>query len=307
MQSVKVKSYAKLNLSLDIVGAENGYHMLDSFVCSIDIHDTLIAKKRGDKLINVYMRGLGSENIPPEKNNAAKAGEKFVSVFGVNGADITILKDIPMGAGLGGSSADAAGVINAMGKLYGIGDKLKQKELADSLGSDTGYMLTGGYARLRGRGEKVDFFSGERELNFLLILPPTGVSTPLCYKKYDEAETAYSPVAEKMISAYNSFSPSTMGSLFKNDLTAAACDINPCVAEALVQAKDFSPLGYGMSGSGSGVFALFENSEMCLWAQSRYKGKFKTRVVKTVIPRKEEKTKRIYSPFALTEEEKRLK
>jgi len=307
MQSVKVKSYAKLNLSLDIVGKENGYHMLDSFVCSIDIHDTIIAKKRDDKLINVYMRGLGSDTIPPEQNNAVKAGEGFVSLFGVNGADITILKDIPMGAGLGGSSADAAGVINAMAKLYSIDDGAAEKELADSLGSDTGYMLTGGFARLKGRGEKIDFFHDNRALNFLLILPRTGVSTPLCYKEYDEAGLSYPPATEKIISAYNQFSPSDMGSLLKNDLTDAACKINPDVALALEQAKGFSPLGCAMSGSGSGVFALFENAEMCLWAQSRYKGKFKTRIVKTVLPQNEEKIDRIYSPFALTEEETKLK
>lgn len=306
MQSAKVLSYAKLNLTLDIVGAENGYHMLDSFVCSVDIHDTIIAKKRSDDFISVYMRGLGSDSIPPEQNNAVKAGEKFVSAFGTKGADITILKDIPMGAGLGGSSADAAGVINALAKLYGVTDKPALKELADSLGSDTGYMLTGGFARMRGRGERVEFFKEKSELYFLLILPKTGVSTPLCYKRFDEAALSYPQKTEDFISAFGDGDIKRMGALIKNDLSFPAADINKDVATALNEAASFSPLGYGVSGSGSGVFAMFENEEFCRWAKSRYKGKFKTRIVKSFSPEAESK-KKTHSLYGLTEEEMNLK
>jgi len=305
MQSAKVHSYAKLNLTLDVVGKSEGYHMIDSFVCSVDIHDTIIAKKRSDKLISVYMRGLGSENIPPEKNNAVKAGERFVSAFGTNGADITILKDIPMGAGLGGSSADAAGAINALAALYGISDKAALKELADSLGSDTGYMLTGGFARITGRGERVESFSDDRILNFLLILPKTGVSTPLCYSLFDE-EAPSPPTTEQFISAFNAGALAKMGGLIKNDLAVPAGKINPDVNKALCEAASFSPLGFGVSGSGSGVFALFENEELCLWAKSRYKGKFKTRVVKTVAPLIAAK-KQVRPLYGLTEEEQNLR
>ena len=156
MFSAKVKSYAKINLSLNIAGTAGGYHLIDSAVCSIDIYDTVCAKPRRDALVNVYMHGRGSESIPPEKNNAVKAGEAFVSAFGTRGADIEIFKDIPVGAGLGGSSADAAGVLNALAKLYKIDAPAELKALADGLGSDTGYMLRGGFARISGRGERVD-------------------------------------------------------------------------------------------------------------------------------------------------------
>ena len=101
MFSAKVRSWAKLNLSLNISGVSGGYHLLDSVVCSVDICDTVCAKARSDALVNVYMHGLGSENIPPEKNNAVRAGEAFVAAFGTRGADIDIYKDIPLGAGLG--------------------------------------------------------------------------------------------------------------------------------------------------------------------------------------------------------------
>ena len=134
MFPAKVRICAKVNLSLNISGTSGGMHLIDTVVAPVDIYDTVCAKPRADTLVNVYMHGRGSESIPPEANNAVKAGEAFVAAFGTRGADIEIYKDIPMGAGLGGSSADAAGVLNALAKLYKIKDRAKLKELADTLG-----------------------------------------------------------------------------------------------------------------------------------------------------------------------------
>ncbi|MDE7159092.1 MAG: 4-(cytidine 5'-diphospho)-2-C-methyl-D-erythritol kinase, partial [Clostridiales bacterium] len=104
MNTVRLNAYAKLNLTLDITGTEGGYHMLDSLVTTIDLFDRIVVKKRKDKLINVIMHGMGSESIEPEHNNACLAGEAFVERFQTLGADITVYKNIPVGAGLGGSS-----------------------------------------------------------------------------------------------------------------------------------------------------------------------------------------------------------
>ena len=148
MSYARVKSFAKVNLTLDITGVNGGYHMLDSVVASIDVADVITARSRRDGQINVTMHGEGSENIDPERNNAVKAARAFMHHFDTCGADIAVWKNIPVGAGLGGSSADVAGVLRAMAKLYNIDDFEAVKAIADSLGSDCGYMLTGGYARL---------------------------------------------------------------------------------------------------------------------------------------------------------------
>lgn len=76
MFSAKVKSYAKINLSLNIAGTAGGYHLIDSAVCSIDIYDTVCAKPRRDALVNVYMHGRGSEFIPPEKIMRSKRARR---------------------------------------------------------------------------------------------------------------------------------------------------------------------------------------------------------------------------------------
>lgn len=299
MNTVRIKSYAKINLTLEITGIENGYHMLDSLVTSVDIFDLIVLKKRKDKLSSVTMHGLGSESVPPEKNVALLAGEKFSERFGVNGADITVYKNIPIGAGLGGSSADASGVLNGMAKLYGIEDKNALGELADGLGSDTRYMLDGGFARMRGRGEQIEKLACGETLYMLMICPKSSVSSGACYRRFDElvGESKTKTATEACIDALRRKDIESVGRLLTNDLFAPAVTLNTDVQKAYEEALSFSPLGAVMTGSGSAVLALFETRELCEWAKSRYPGKFYTTVLKTVVPEKMNKVWK--NPFTL--------
>ncbi len=304
MNTVKIKSYAKVNLTLDVVGTAGGYHLIDSLVASINLYDLVCVKKRKDNLISVSMHGMDSEGIPPEQNNAFRAGEAFVRRFSTKGADITVYKNIPIGAGLGGSSADAAGVLSGLARLYGTDDERALCEIADSLGSDTRYMLNGGYCRMQGRGEKLTPLPApERPLNLFLICPRTPVSAGACYKACDEGERI-APSTENCLGAFLKGDSEGLGRGLSNALYPAAARLNEDVETALEEARSFSPLGACMTGSGSGVFALFETAELCNWARSRYRGKFRTYTVKTVVPK--EKKKSFRSPFALTDEEREL-
>lgn len=281
--SVRVKAYAKLNLTLGITGVDNGWHMLDSLVCSIDVFDLITLSKRRDGQVTVQMRGMGAEALPPEQNNAYKAAVAYVNRFKTCGADITVYKNIPMCAGLGGSSADAAGVIRGMGRLYGAGSERELKALADTLGSDTGYMLTGGFARLSGRGERVFPIEASARLSLLLLLPPHGVSTPLCYKRYDEVPSPPHLSGNAVSALINGDIP-RLGAELNNALYQPAASLNGDIKTAFEELSSFSPLGVNMTGSGSCVYALFENDEFCRWAKSRYRGKFECIITKSIIP-----------------------
>ena len=304
MNTVKIKAYAKINLTLEIVGSEKGFHMLDSLVASVDLFDLIVLKKRKDKLSSIVMHGFGSEAIPPEKNNALKAAERFSEIFGTNGADITVYKNIPMGAGLGGSSADASGVLNGMAKLYGIKDEQAIDELASELGSDTKYMRTGGFARMRGRGDLVTPLTIHQTLHFLALLPKTSVDTGACYREYDvlPIKAGEESATEKMMGALAQKNVEEVGRYLTNDLFLPAARLNQEVKRAYEEAQSFSPLGAFMTGSGSCVLALFETKELCDWAKSRYKGKCQAFVVKTVLPQALEK-RSWKNPFALSSEE----
>ena len=316
MHTVRIKSYAKINLTLNIVGEENGYHLLDSLVASVDIFDLIVLRKRKDKLSSVIMHGMGSESIPPEKNNALKAAEAFSEKFGVNGADITVYKNIPIGAGLGGSSADISGVINGMAKLYGVTDRAAMKTLADTLGSDTGYMLTGGFARMQGRGEQVTLLSTDEKLHLLLVCPSSSVSAGACYREYDRLRAEQGNKAdentqeitqnhtEKCIAALLENNQNEVGRYLMNDLYMPAANLNPDVKTAWEEINAFSPFGTVMTGSGSCVIGIFETKELCEWAKSRYRGKFRVYVAQTLTPDYEGKKKGWRNPFVLHEDEK---
>ena len=304
MNAVKIKSYAKVNLTLEITGVENGFHMLDSLVASIDLFDLIHLKKRKDKLSSVTMRGMGSEGIPPEKNNALKAAEAFSETFGTGGVDVTVYKNIPIGAGLGGSSADVVGVLNGMAKLYNITDRVALKGLADRLGSDTGYMLTGGFARMQGRGDLVTPLAIKEKLHLLLICPESGVSAGACYTKYDQLPKTLEwkeSATQGCIDGLVKGEVNEGGRYLMNDLYAPALHLNADVEKAYKEALAFSPLGVTMSGSGSAVLAMFETKELCEWAKSRYQGKYRTYAVETVTPSYKKKTFGWRNPFVLAD------
>ena len=301
MDTIKVLSYAKLNLTLDITGRAEGYHTLDSLVVTVGLYDKIVAKRRKDSLINVTMHGMGSDKLFPEENHAVRAGERFVATFGTQGADITVYKNIPMGAGLGGSSADAAGVLNALAKLYKITDFDRLKAVADCLGSDTGYMLKGGLARMQGRGDRVEWLTDTPELHFLLLTPKSNVSTAECYRTYDELPKAQKAGrTERCLTAFYGMGVSEAARLFGNDLYESAQSLNPDIGEAVSALKSFSPLGASMTGSGSAAFACFSSRELCEWAKSRYKGKFRAYCLSAVYPKEREKKSRRYAnPYSI--------
>ena len=284
---VRVKAYAKLNLTLAITGAENGYHSLDSLVCTVDLFDLIKLKKRKDNLVTIEMHGQGTETLAYEDNNAVKAAEAYIKTFGTGGADIKIFKNIPVGAGLGGSSADISGVLRGMAMLYGKGGESQLKELADSLGSDTGYLMTGGFARLTGRGEKVERLKSNLRLNFLLLLPQGGVSTAQCYRLYDglpQEVNSSQPAVDALLKG----DMQGLGRGFFNALYAPAVKLNGGVETAFKELESFAPLGVNMTGSGSGVYALFDSPEMCAYAKSRYAGKCRCIQLRSIVWQKKD-------------------
>lgn len=299
MNTIKVNAHAKINLTLEITGEKEGYHLLDSLVASVDLCDVVTLKKRKNNLSSIQMKGLGSEEIPPEHNHALRIAERFSNAFKVNGVDITVHKNIPIGAGLGGSSADSSAVIGGMAKLYGIDDAERLQALADESGSDTRYMLSGGFARMQGRGTQVQALPDFPTLYFFAIIPKSGVSAGACYQKYDELTKPLRAQSktEEAIRALQEKDIERLGRYLTNDLFAPACALNPDVYTAYTEMQAFSPLGVVMTGSGSCVLGLFETEELCRYAQSRYKGKYKTQVVKTV-----KRAKGIRNPFVLDKE-----
>ena len=172
--------------------------------------------------------------------------------------------------------------MRGMSKLYGAGSERELKSLADSLGCDSGYLLSGGMARMTGRGDKIEHIDFHKRLHFLVLVPKEGVSTADCFLEYDKLGGTPEHTTEAAVEAVKRGDLATLGRCMNNDLYPAAASLNPDVKRACEELLAFSPLGVAVTGAGCGVFALFENEEFCNWAKSRYRGKFECIHVKSV-------------------------
>lgn len=272
---VREKAYAKVNLALNVFDKVDGYHKLDSICTTIDLYDTLIVNARRDKKINLTVNGLGFEykyTTDYTKNNAYKTAKAFMEKYDTNGVDIVLNKQIPLSSGLGGSSTDVSAVIRAMRKLYDIDDDFLP--LANGLGSDSGYLLTGGYARLLGRGDIIQPINCDKKLNFVIVVAQGGVDTTNCFKTFDvlPEKQESSDIERLMDSLING---NVDYSQCKNALYNSAKTINGNVEIAFNDLKQLNPNCVFMSGSGSSVCAIFEHQELCLWAYNKLKYKYK--------------------------------
>lgn len=271
MKTVKAYGHAKVNLFLDIVGASGGFHMLDSLVCTVSVKDTATATINSDKKINIKEDDLFFSKPLSEDTNAYKACKLFMDTFDTTGANISIKREIPIGSGLGGSSADIVAVLKVMKKLYMIDCDLKP--LADKLGSDAGYLLEGGYARLSGRGDVIEECKINTKLWMVIVTPEKGVTAKDCFDKYDSMSISRNKSADELIESlkYGIVKKDE----FYNVLYQPAISLNPEIEQAYCDLAKLSPSAVCMSGSGSSVFAIFDNNEICQWAKDKLKKKYR--------------------------------
>ena len=249
---MKIKVYAKLNLALNVTSLEeNGYHNLDMVNQSISIFDDIELTPREDKLCKVYCdRDIGIINT------ALTSASQFVKRFDCCGYDVTVKKGIPMMGGLGGSSADAAGILTALAKLHDA-DMAEVYEIADVVGSDVKYMMTGGLARVTGRGNCVQPIHSDAVLYFVLVLPPFGMSTQRVYHGFDEQHDFTVADNSKIINAVLSEDTEAIRQNIHNGLQSTAFRVDGRLKEIFDAVSAICPVQ--MTGSGSCLFAVADS------------------------------------------------
>ena len=254
MGSTKVKVPAKINLTLDVIGYRNGYHDISSLVCPIDLYDTIEVKQNKDRCISVNQnwKNSGSDDADDYVYDAAV---KFESEYEVTGVDINVEKMIPVGAGLGGSSADAAGTLIAMKEIFYKGADIFR--LAGELGSDTPYMTVGGTAVLSGRGDKVLSLPPVPKMYLIIILDREQCPSRESYEEYDSIGKTYPTATEDAVRALKRGDVQGMLAVLKNDLTEGSCRIVPNIKWNIEALKDVGAEAALMTGSGSSVYGIF--------------------------------------------------
>lgn len=252
---VKRKINAKINLTLDILGRENGFHNISSLVAEINIGDTVRLTKRKDNLI--VLRVKGADLPTDENNNAYKAAKLFMQTFNTCGVNIFIDKKIMVGGGLGGSSADIAGVLLGMKRLFKITCALQP--LAEKLGSDVSYMLGGGYAVISGKGDKVQRVNSKLKIYLLLLNHEQSVLARDCYNEFDSQGKSFVPLTSEARQGLERGDFLQLKSCLKNDLYESAKKLVPKIEENLKLLN--TQKNAVMTGSGSTVFAIYESKK----------------------------------------------
>ncbi len=307
MARVDYKAYGKINLTLCVTGESEGYHTLDTVVLTVSKYNKIILKsRRDDKILITFSGKYGVTPKKQAETNAYKAAKAFTDKFKTKGVNIELIENIPSGGGMGGSSADIAGVLNGLKKLYKIDDDVK--DIADALGSDSGYLLTGGAARLFSRGEVVKKIDSKLSGYVLVIYAKNGgVTSKECFSKFDErGDSGMVSNNDEIEKILISGDVAALRGKTGNALYSAACDLNPEIRENLAALNDLSPVISGMTGSGSTVFCMFETYELTAWALWKLKRKFYGRIeiLEIFDPSKKSWFKKVKSPYSpITEEE----
>jgi 4-diphosphocytidyl-2-C-methyl-D-erythritol kinase len=265
---IKIEARAKINLTLEVLGKRpDGYHDLRSVVVPVSLADSLsLTCTYAQTVITVtFEGGVDATKLgPSDKNLAFRAARLMQERYRVNaGARIHIHKRIPIGGGLGGGSADAAGVIRGLDQLWGLSVPLEElMALGAEVGSDVPALVHGGAVLMEGRGERVSgLFSDvphEGCKGFWLVLANPGVmcSTAEIFRKWRAGLTASHTISHNMISSIRASDVSAAAKALYNGLQTAVYESIPEVSETARSLEKAGCLGVLLSGSGASVFGL---------------------------------------------------
>ncbi|MDR2421525.1 MAG: 4-(cytidine 5'-diphospho)-2-C-methyl-D-erythritol kinase [Oscillospiraceae bacterium] len=258
--SARESAEAKINLSLDVLGArDDGYHEILSVMQSVSLSDELIIR-----LVPGSGAAADAPGLPRgEGNTAVRAALAFFKAAGIAGfrAEIAIEKRIPAAAGLGGGSADAAAVLRALNRLTGThfpDDKLR--EIAAGVGSDVPFCVGGGTAIARGRGEALSPLPPLPRCFAVIAKPPFTLSTEEMYRESGLASPRARPDTDGLVSAIR---VGDLRAASRRVLNVFEDTLPPDIRAEIFRIKNrFSELGSlaaSMTGTGSAVFALFDS------------------------------------------------
>ena len=262
MDSLVEYAYAKLNLSLDVIGKRSdGFHDLRMVMQTISLSDRLELSLNRSGKINV------SSNLyylPCDRRNIAyKAADAFFKLLNTPhlGVNISMEKSIPVCAGMGGGSADGAAVLRGLNTMLGKPFSLSQLEdLGASLGSDIPFCIAGGTALAEGKGERLTPLAPLADCSIVICKPRFSVSTPELFQRLSAASVKLHPDTQGILD-----------SIGKNDIRGVSMRLFNVFEDVLHEGRDdvsaikhslldSGALGALMTGTGSAVFGIFQNS-----------------------------------------------
>jgi 4-diphosphocytidyl-2-C-methyl-D-erythritol kinase len=266
---IEIWAPAKLNLFLEVLGRrDDGFHEIETLMVPISLFDTLTLSAREDNQIQFdgqwlpgYGRAQDLSELPTDDSNlVVKALQKLRERSGCRlGIRVALAKAIPMAAGLGGGSSDAAAALVGANLLWKLGWTTKQlADVAAEIGSDVPYFLYGSASVCRGRGEVVDPLPDRLRLDLVVVRPPSGLSTPAVYR-HTTIPSKPNRIAALLHSWRDQSHRSVSRHMF-NRLQPAAAEVSPWIGRLEAEFDRIDVIGHQMSGSGSSYFGLCQSA-----------------------------------------------
>ena len=276
MNTIHEKAPAKLNISLDVTERrQDGYHNMVMVMQTVSLCDDITISFNDSGRV----RAQSSMSFIPgdERNLAVRAALKFLEASGNEGQGMLIRlnKHIPVGAGMGGGSTDAAAVLRALNKHYGRPLTVPALEaLAGEVGSDVPFCVAGGTALAKGRGEALSPLPDIPNCRFVICKPEFSISTPELFRKLDQTPLRAHPDTAGLIRAIESGDLPEMCRRMYNVFEDVDDRRLRTVAEIKSILLDYGALGAMMTGTGSAVFGVFASDaatdEVCTVLRREY-------------------------------------
>lgn len=293
-QTLEKNSPCKVNLLLNILGKRpDGFHELETVMHPVNLFDRLVFSRSEKNSGDVITLTCSDPALPVDSRNLVhRAATSFLATAGISEpVRIHLEKRIPMAAGLGGGSGNAATTFLGLNELFGnpLGSDLLQK-LAAALGSDIPFFLQSKPAIAFGRGERVqslDAFPAMRGAVFLLIHPGFGISTPWAYQnlaRFPAALNGRPGRAQELVEILAKGTLAEAGAAFYNSLEAPALDKFPVLAVYQEFLKANGAVVALMSGSGSTTFALTQEIGTAKKLEAGFKREFGENCWTAVVP-----------------------
>jgi 4-diphosphocytidyl-2-C-methyl-D-erythritol kinase len=267
---LRIHSFAKVNLALSVLGRRiDGYHDIQTIFQTISLGDEMefLPSSRFDLICENF------SDVPKEENLVWKAAILLASQFGeMQGVQITLRKNIPSGAGLGGGSSNAAAALLGLRRFWNL--EISDDQLfaiASKLGSDVPFFLSGGTALGTGRGEQISALPDPPAENLVVIFPGIHVSTAEAYRSLNLGLT--SKATDHRIQRFCGLVQSKKmyrAEIF-NDFEASILTSYPGIEEAKRYLTDRGAIATLLSGSGSSVFGFFSDGESAFAAAQESK------------------------------------
>ena len=271
--SVMVRVPAKVNLQLSVGPKEaDGFHGVVTVFQSISLFDEItITREEIGNGLTVKISGDHIHGVPIDDTNlSARAALLMAEKYDLPlDLTISIKKAIPVAGGMAGGSADAAATILGLDALFELGlMREEMQQVAALLGSDVPFMLSGGTAVGRGRGDQVTAALSRGTYHWVLAVSSSGLSTPAVYDECDRLRAgmniATPQLSDHLLQALLTGDPLKLGKILINDLQPAACSLRPALRLILDVGSEYGALGSIVSGSGPTVAFLVSDEEHAL-------------------------------------------